>query len=384
MALLATLAGDAWADDWPMHYTFADGTDIGLTGIYRWDINDFAGDTLANGAPAFADSHTNRRKGFGFTVNKPGVYDVFVEYEFENRTWLDVYGRVQSKALLGDDYGAFRFGYTKTPVSLEGTQGTRANTFLELSLPAQAIFEGRRTGVDWAFERQDYLINAGYYSGQDLQGDNDGHTFGARAAWTPRKATGDVIHLGISASREDRDATTDGHGIVHAPSARVNTPPEAGLTPVRLVDSGTLANVDHIDRSGLEGLWIGGPWSVQGEFLREDVSRYGGRPDYDARGAYVFGSWFVTGETRAYKNGNVGNVKPNGAWGALELLLRYSELDLDSGSVAGGKEHDWTVGTNWHVSEHLKVQANYIRAWSDRGNLSLDPRILEFRVQVYF
>src|SRR5262249_36050557 len=162
-------------------------------GIYRWDVNDFANDTPPNGNPAFADAHTNRRKGFGITLNKPGVYDVFVEYEFENRTWLDAYLRLQSQALFGADYGTLRIGYTKTPVSLEGSQSTRANTFLELSLPAQAIFEGRRTGVDWAFERTAYVINAGYYFGQDLQGDNDGRTLGARVAWTPRKAAGDVV-----------------------------------------------------------------------------------------------------------------------------------------------------------------------------------------------
>ena len=377
-------AANAHADDWPIHYTFADGTDVGLTGIYRWDVNDFANDTLPNGKAAFADAPTNRRKGFGFAVNKPGFYDVFVEYEFENRQWLDAYLRVQSKALLGDDYGAFRFGYTKTPVSLEGAQSTRANTFLELSLPAQAIFEGRRTGIDWAFERPAWLINLGYYWGQDLQGDNDGRTFGGRAAWTPRKSATGVIHLGVSASREERDTTTDGRGIVHPPSARIGTPPEAGLTPVRLVDSGTLSNVGHIDRSGLEGIWIGGPWSVQGETLWERVARYGGVPNYDARGAYVFGSWIVTGESRPYKGGNVGNIKPGRAWGAVELLLRYSTLDLNSGPVLGGKEHDWTLGANWLVSEHLKFQANYIRAWSDRGDLSLDPRIFEFRVQIYF
>src|SRR5262249_20225184 len=177
--------------------------------------------------------------------------------------------------------------------------------------------------------------------------DNDGRTLGGRVAWTPQKSATQVIHLGISASREERDATTDGRGIVHPPSARVSTPPEAGLTPVRLVDSGTISNVDHVDRGGLEALWIGGPWSVQGEALSERVARFGGKPDYDAHGAYVFGSWIVTGESRPYKGGNVGNIKPAGPWGAVELLLRYSELDLNSGPLQGGKEHDWTLGANW-------------------------------------
>jgi phosphate-selective porin OprO/OprP len=110
---------------------------------------------------------------------------------------------VQSKAFFGVDHGAFRFGYSKTPVAFEGVTGTKADSFLELALPSQAIYEGRRTGIDWAFERPAYIVNAGYYWGQDLLGDNDGTTLAARVAWTPRKAEGDVIHLGVSASRED-------------------------------------------------------------------------------------------------------------------------------------------------------------------------------------
>jgi len=371
-------------NDWPTHYTFEDGTDIGLVLTYRYDVNDFSDDRLPNGSHAFEDSATNRRKELGLTLKKKGVYDAIVDYEYQGKTWLDTNVRFYSKAFFGEDYGAFRFGYSKTPVSFEGVTSTKATSFLELALPAQAIFEGRRTGIDWAFERQQYIVNLGYYWGQDLLGDNDGTTIGTRVAWTPRKAAGDVIHLGLSASREDRDSTRDGLGIDHAPSARISTPPETGLTPVRLVDSGTLSNADSVKRGGFEGLWIGGPWSVQGEVLRVDVSRTGGRPDFSADGAYVFASWVLTGESRPYSNGNVNNIKPKGTWGAWELLLRYSELDLNDGAVQGGKEHDWTLGANWYLTEHFKFQANYIRAWSDKGNLSLDPKIFELRAQIYF
>jgi phosphate-selective porin OprO and OprP len=371
-------------DDWPTHYTFGDGTDVGLTGTYRYDLNDFSNDTLANGSHRFEDSATNRRKQLGLTLKKKGVYDAIVDFEYQSKTWLDVSLRVQSKAFFGNDYGAFRIGYTKTQVSFEAVTTTKADTFLELALPSQAIFEGRRTGVDWAFERPAYIINVGYYWGQDLLGDNDGTTLAGRVAWTPRKQDGDVIHLGVSASRENRDSTTDGRGINHLPSARISTAPEAGLTPVRLVDTGSLSNADHVERSGLEGLWINGPWSLQGEDLHENVSRFGGKPDFSASGFYVFGSWVVTGESRPYDGGNVGNIKPKGPWGAWEMLLRYSELDLNDGTIQGGKEHDWTLGANWYLTQHFKFQANYIWAKSDKGNLSIDPRIFELRAQIYF
>ena len=370
--------------DWPTHYTFEDGTDVGATAAYRYDIDSFSNATSASGSRRFEDAATNRRKEFGLTLKKQGVYDAIVDFEYQGRTWLDVFLRIQSNAVLGRDRGAFRIGYSKTPVGFEGVTGTKADTFLEIALPSQAIYEGRRTGVDWSFERPAYVINAGYYWGQDLLGDNDGTTLAGRVAWTPKKQDGDVVHLGVSASREDRDGTVDGRGVVHAPSARVSTPPEAGLTSVRLVDTGTLSNADHVQRAGLEVLWIDGPWSVQAEDLREHVTRYGGKPDFSATGFYAFGSWVITGESRPYAGGNVGNLKPSGPWGAWELLLRYSELDLNDGAIQGGKAHDWTVGANWYLTQHFKFQANYIRATSDKGNLALDPHIFELRAQIYF
>ena len=53
-------------------------------------------------------------------------------------------------------------------------------------------------------------------------------------------------------------------------------------------------------------------------------------------------------------------------------------------AVRGGREHDWTLGANWYLGSHLKLQANYVRASSERGTLALDPRVFELRAQVAF
>ena len=193
-----------------------------------------------------------------------------------------------------------------------------------------------------------------------------------------------MLHLGISGSIENPDSFTNGKGQDLQPSARVRARPEAGLSPVRLIDSGSLSNVDKTDRFGLEGIWIEGPFSVQSEYLSINVKRQGTLHDYTADGFYVFGSWVITGESRPYAGGNVNNIKPKGEWGAVEVLARYSTLDLNDGTIQGGKEHDWTLGVNWYLTQHFKFQANYVRASSDKGNLSVDPRIVEVRAQVYF
>lgn len=385
LAAMALVALPAMAEDysllggWPTHHTFADGTDFGATGLYQYDADDFS---HADGR--LRDAHTNRRKYFGLYLKKKGVYDAIAQFDFQSKKWQDVFLRVQSKALFGKDAGAFRIGQSKLPVGFEGNTGTPAATFIEQALPTQAVYENRRMGVDWAWYRPTWLAQAGYYDGGDLQGDNDGHTFAGRLAWVPRQRPGDVLHFGFSASRESPQSSVNGQGQTNVPSARFRSNPEAGLSPLYLVDSGTLKNVDTIDRHGFEALWIHGPWSLQGEYLRANTSFDDGKPAYRVDGWYAFASWVATGESRQYKDGNVGNVQPSRPWGALEFAARYSSVDLDGGNILGGREHDWTLGANWYLGQHFKLQANYVRAFSDRKGLVVNPEIVEVRAQIAF
>lgn len=370
--------GYDWRTNWPTHHVFADGTDLGLNLKYQYDFDRFSED-----GGTFENAQTNRRKEFGFFVRKKGVYDATAIYDFQAKVWLDVFFRLQTKALFGDDYGAVRVGFMKTPVGFEGNTGTGSTSFLEASLPMQAIYANRRIGIEWATIRKAYLVQLGYYNGGNLQGDLDGRMVAGRAAWTPRNATGDVLHLGLSVSRESPYGSTDGRGRYTPPSVRLRATPEAGLATQRLVDSGVLSVTDHVDRRGAELLWIQGPWSVQGEYLDARV-KLDEKPAYKAHGWYTFGSWVLTGESRGYSAGNIADVVPKGPWGAVEVLVRYSTLDLDDGTVPGGTEHDWTLGANWYLTKYLKLQANYVRAVSDRRDVRVDPRIFEVRAQIMF
>ncbi|HET6555591.1 MAG TPA: porin [Dyella sp.] len=373
--------------NWPTHVTASDGTDFGLAVLYQYDMNRFSND-----AGRLEDAGTNRRRYLGAYLRKPGVYDAIAQYDYQARQWTDAFLRFRTSGVLGKDLGNLRFGYSKTPVGFEGVTSSSATTFIEAALPTQAIWEGRRAGVDWAWIRPHFVVNVGdYFWRKDFDGNNPGSTWAARAAWMPLNQPGNVLHLGVSASREKLDWADEG---TVPPSARIRARPEAGLTPVRLVDSGTLSYSKRVDRQGFEALWIDGPWSVQGEYLQARVERYNGKPDYDTSGFYLFTSWTLTGEARYYSDGNVGDrrytgrdqqaIRPTHAWGAVEVAVRYSELDLNDGAITGGKEHDWTVGANWYIGEHLKLQLNHVWAFADRGTLQVDPRIFEMRAQLYF
>ncbi len=107
---------------------------------------------------------------------------------------------------------------------------------MEPSLPTQAFYQGRRSGIDWAFERERYIANVGYFFESDLQGNNKGDTAAFRLAWTPRKAAGDVLHLGIAAAQERPDREVNGLGVTVHPSVRWRAKPEATLTPYRFIN----------------------------------------------------------------------------------------------------------------------------------------------------
>jgi phosphate-selective porin OprO/OprP len=165
-------------------------------------------------------------------------------------------------------------------------------------------------------------------------------------------------------------------------TARFSTKPESALATSSLVDTGTLGDVERIGRAGLEGLWISGPVSLQGEVAAVDARRTGA-PDLRGVGGYALASWSPSGHRRNYKAGTVSSptLGDGMAW---EFVLRYSALDLDSSASRGGVESDWNVGATWYPSPYARVMANYVVADSRRRGVNDDPRLFQMRLQLQF
>ena len=372
-AVLAwSLAGPVVAGDsnaWPTSATVGGGVNIGVKGLFQYDFNQFNNDRLSSGVDRFDQAHTWRRQEVNLFAAKKGVFSINAGYDFQANSWVDNYVALETHA------GRFRLGQFKTPVGWEdGNISTGDVTFMERTLPEQAVYEGRRVGLEWLYQGiPHWLIQTAFFTRHDLNNDATGQTYAGRVVYNPVLTDQDVVHLGLSASRELRDDRT----------GRIRARPEVNLTPVRLVDTGTLQGVDRLDRQGVEAAWIHGPLLLQGEYLAMQAVRPQ-EGDFHSHGYYVFGTWMLTGESRGYKAGAVTGITPRHGWGALEIALRYATLDLDDGAVMGGREHDWTLGLNWYLSTHFKLQANLIRAFSDRGNLQLNPTIYAIRAQLAF
>lgn len=369
LTLGLTMPWLAHAGSKPTQVTLADGTQLGIEGIFQYDWAAFRDGRLPDGQRRFDDGQGWERQELEAYVQRKGVFRITTGYDFANREWVGNYLTLDTPA------GRFRVGEFITLVGWESADVAIAATkFIEPALPDLVVFEGYRAGIGWRYkDLKHWTFQVQWFAPHDLNHEGDGRTVAARVVYAPIQRDKEVIHLGVSASRERRE----GH------HARFDASPETGLTPIHLVDTGVLDGVQHIDRSGLEAAWMNGPLLVQGEYLNLRAVRRTAA-DFDTHGWYVSGSWMLTGESHTYQNTVFGKPKPLHPWGAIGVGVRYSRIDLDDGDVTGGIEHDWTIGINWYIGTNFKVQANDVYAVAESGNLPVNPHIYELRAQMTF
>ena len=135
---------------------------------------------------------------------------------------------------------------------------------------------------------------------------------------------------------------------------------------------------------------FGGHFRQQAEYISTSVNR-NGLNDVDFDGWYVETGYFLTGESRQYKNGKFTRPKPfsnigEDGTGAWQLALRYSTIDLNDGMIDGGETDAMTVGLNWYPTPTLRFTANYVDVLEiDGGPFDRqEPRILQVRSQWAF
>jgi len=243
--------------------------------------------------------------------------------------------------------------------------------------------------------------------GHTLDDDNQGFRLVGRMAWTPRYDTLSegryLFHTGIAyAMTQDQDDRV-----------RFRSRPEihrgSRLIDTRLVDGpdfdSGITSTDDIATGlyhtfGAELAWVHGPLSIQSEWIWTSINDVGSGTT-DLFGAYVYASYFLTGEHRPYDRttGVFDGVVPyenfwmvntprgrRAGWGAWELAARWSHLDFSQ--VEGQQLHDLTVGVNWHWSPNTRLIFNWIHTFVHRdvGNVADTGQgdILATRLQVTF
>ncbi len=281
-----------------------------------------------------------------------------------------------------------KIGQNKAPFSLEELTSSKHTTFMENALP-NVFAIGRRVGILYESYQENWTFAAGFF-GESFDNDvskegDESWGLSGRTTFTPVSEDTKVLHFGASLNYFDQEDNSE---------VRFRSRPESHVTDTRYLDTGKIKDVEKQYSYGLEFAAVLGPFSFQTEYINTHLERkIGGADDLDFFGYYMYGSWFITGESRAYKSksGKFDRVKPLNEFGAIELALRYSMVDLTNGSVTGGETDQYTFGLNWYIKPNIKIMGNYVRvdndinADEDGGVIGDDdPNIWQMRFQLDF
>ena len=335
----------------------------------------------------------------GIEVRRLRVFTYGKTYLLRPITYGIKFGITDGEFYLNDGYiwfhdvklaGSIKVGFFKAPMSLEALEGTSSTTFMEAAAPVNAFAPGYKFGLqlgDAVFNRRATLYGGWYADASDTDtGDasqSDARFIG-RATYLPLDNRSDpshhLLHLGVSGSA----MSSTGNGIQY------RSRPQNHLAPY-LVDTGVIDGSGAVV-GGLEAAWVKGSLSLQSEFLQS----YGEDSDgnsFGFSGAYLSGSWVLTGESRRYdrKVGVFKGIDPlrkfsfkQRTWGALELALRASHTDLTDDGIEGGVMNIVSTGLTTYLSKQDRLMFDFGYADIEDSPTAGDLFFLQTRFQVEF
>ena len=250
-------------------------------------------------------------------------------------------------AYSGWDMASIHVGQTKEPFGLENLTSSKYTTFIERSMVTNALSAGRNPGIGLSGDvKKQFTWAVGVYEAADSQTEGGLYAVTGRVTYAPWLEERSVLHIGVAGSVRDMD----GEMVSIDETAEVHSARE-------FIDSAQI-QADTLNLLGLE-LALGlGPFSLQTEYMRVDVNAQVG-DDATYYGYYVQASYFVTGESRPYKKGIFGKVKPNSKAGALELAARYSFLDVSDNQL-GVAAANTDLGATYYFNPQVRLMGNYI------------------------
>ncbi len=344
-----------------------------------------------------------RRARLGFDAKAFEVTEYRLDFEMGGNgrpSIFDAYGKVTQLPYLG----FVQLGHFREPFSLEAQTSSNWYTFIERGLPN--VFDPSRNWGIMAFNNyldESVTLGVGVFrDGSDDFGDDVGDSgeraVTARATWLPyydEPSEGRYYTvLGVSGSYREPDNKT----------VRYQQRPEFNLREQNVggvpnfVDTGNILTND-VQLGGVEAAWVHGPLCLQSELICSNVNAQTGGDQF-FHGAYVYASYFLTGEHRTFKRsvGQYDRIKVfenffrvrtgegictgTGAW---EVAARYSYLDLNDGPTEGGRMDDFTFGVNWYLSSYMRMMFNYVHSQLDDPTADdTDANIYATRLDVSF
>lgn len=287
---------------------------------------------------------------------------------------------------------SLQIGAFSPPANLDDGTGVEDSLFIERASPAEVSralggADGR-VGLNLRYATADWFASATLTS----RTVNDAEVNDSQAAIVGRighlLATGPDynIHVGVNGTYviqpadQGRDATGARYGV------RLRDRPELRVDSTRLVDTGTL-NADGAFAAGVEFGAQYRSFYLQGERFWFGIDRSAPSRDPLFTGFYAQASWVLTGENRRYNPATASFAAPRpfspvssrGGWGAWELAVRLSRLNLNDNAgaqglavpadgIRGGRQTILGAGLNWFLSTNVRLTFDYLNVDVDRLN----------------
>jgi phosphate-selective porin OprO and OprP len=231
--------------------------------------------------------------------------------------------------------------------------------------------------------KHSFLWNFGYFNDWLSQGQSFSTYHNStvlRAVWLPihsdEKRT--VFHLGVNLR----------NGSPKQGQLQFRSRPEAFTAPY-FVDTGKFA-ATNTKMAGYETYYRKGPLLLGSEYWWVHVNSPSTHNPTIHGGDFV-ATWCITGEARAYNTvqGAFREVIPkkpvfSGGPGAVELVARFSDIDLVNGTLQGGKFWRFTPMVNWYLTSYLRLVGTYGIGRLDRFDLKGNTQFFQTRLQLEF
>ena len=317
------------------------------------------------------------------SLSRKVTYNVGIMYDGPSHSWL----MRQTGVMIAVPklWGNIFIGRSKEGFSLNKVMVGYDGWTMERSTMSDATIPILADGFKWLgyTPKHGFLWNFGYYNDW-LSHNQNFSTYHnqtvLRVVWLPIRSDlkREVLHLGVNLR----------NGSPEQGQIQFRSRPEAFPAPY-FVDTGKFA-ATNTKMAGYEAYYRKGPLLLGSEYWWVGTtSPSTGSPTI--HGGDFVATWCITGETRAYNTvqGAFRDVIPkrplfSGGYGAVELVARYSDINLDSEQVHGGKFKRFTPMVNWYLTDYLRLVATYGVGRLDRFNLKGTTQFFQARLQFEF
>ncbi|MDY6844351.1 MAG: porin, partial [Thermodesulfobacteriota bacterium] len=275
-----------------------------------------------------------------------------------------------------------KIGQFKVPFSVDELTSDNYIDFIERPLPADNLVPSRDYGIMFHGDLASGIVHygIGIFNGtRKNKGDcNDEKDIAARLVLSPFQKCENLclqgLHLGGAMTSGNEDMSIQSDQDYWWSKGKFQT---AGDTKFFEFDS-AVSHRGRRNRYGAELVWIRGPFSLKGEWMRidlNDLENGSQRGNFHIKGGYVSCSYFITGEQQPFTKGVYKGITPKhklspkeGNWGAIQLIARYEMLDLDNHFLTDGYANaaqytdqvdGFTLGVNWWLNANVRVMVNY-------------------------